>query len=244
METQLLLYHDVVPISVDRHLKWAANTGSVDYHFAADVNALPLTAVEIPLAAREYSIVFAGNETAVMPAVILGVRGQRNLYVQEDGSWDATYIPAFARRYPFVFSQTPDGKTFTLCIDEDWKGWSQDGQGERLFDDDGNKTEYVDRVLKFLQEYQGHFDLTQAYCKRLQELDLLKPMQAQVNIKGGGQHSLTGFQTVDREKLKQLSGEQLSKLAKNDELELTYIHLQSLNNFPAVAERVAKDAKK
>jgi len=125
-----------------------------DYSFARNVNSLPLMAVEFPQAAPDYAIVFAGNSEAVMPAVILGVRGNENLYLTKSGEWQAKYIPAFARRYPFVFSSSEDGKTFTLCIDEGFSGFNKEGRGQRLFTDDGKPSPYVDGVLKFLQEYR------------------------------------------------------------------------------------------
>ena len=54
---------------------------------------------------------FAGNETAVMPAVILGLRNDENLYLSDKNAWQAKYLPAFIRRYPFAFSSQDDGKT-------------------------------------------------------------------------------------------------------------------------------------
>ena len=93
------------------------------------MNSVPLASVEIPHAAREYTIVFAGTDE-VQPIVLLGVGAQENLYVTEDGGWDAAYIPAFVRRYPFVFSKSAEGDKFTLCIDESWDGCNQEGRGQ------------------------------------------------------------------------------------------------------------------
>ena len=39
------------------------------------MNSVPLTAIEFPHACGEYAIVFAGNETAVMPAVAIELMG-------------------------------------------------------------------------------------------------------------------------------------------------------------------------
>ena len=102
------------------------------------------------------------------------------------GKWNAKYIPAFARRYPYVFSSSEDGQTLTLCIDEDFSGFNQEGDGERLFDDDGEQTPYLKKVLEFQTEFQRLFTRTQAFCKNLHELKLLDPMQAQVKF-GSGQ---------------------------------------------------------
>lgn len=54
--------------------------------------------------AVEYTIDFAGEDMVIMPAVVLGLRAGENLYVTEDHAWSGKYVPAFARRYPFVFS--------------------------------------------------------------------------------------------------------------------------------------------
>lgn len=239
MTTQLLFYERVTPISTQRHSDWSVESGA-NYDFSNEVNSVPLTAVEIPLAAREYTIVFAGNDDGVMPLVVLGLEGKSNLYVDDHGRWDARYVPAFVRRYPFVFARSDDGSTFTLCIDESYAGCNQAGRGQRLFDDEGGRTLYLENVLGFLQEYQNHFERTRAYCNKLVELDLLEPMQAQFSLASGEQRSLTGFQAVSRTRLKALPGDVLSEFAKTDELELTYAHLNSMNNFSMMLDRVAK----
>ena len=241
MSAQLLIYESAVPVSRTRHENLSVQVGG-DYSFSKTVNSVPLIAVEFPHAAAEYAIVFAGNETAVMPAVILGLRGNENLYLTDKSGWDAKYIPAFIRRYPFVFSSTDDGKTFTLCIDERFAGFNREGKGQRLFGDDGKPSAYTDNVLKFLQEYQAQFQRTQAFCKKLKELELLEPMQAQVTTGSGDKLSLSGFMAVSRERLKKLSGEMLAQLASTDELELVYLHLQSMRNFNLMRERLAASA--
>ena len=198
---------------------------------------MPLTAIEIPLAAQEYGIVFAGSDEVVAPFVVLGIEGNENAYLAEDGSWNAKYVPAFVRRYPFVFAESKDRTTFTLCVDESWEGCNREGRGERLFDDEGEKTPYLGKEMDFLQDYQKRFQRTQAYCKKLVELNLLESMKADVTYGGGEKRSLTGFKVVIRDKLKDLPAEKLSDLAKTDELELTYLHLHSMNNFTKMLER-------
>jgi hypothetical protein len=196
-----------------------------------------LTAVEIPLAAREYTIVFVANEDAVSPVVVLGVDGSQNQYLDENLAWNANYIPAFVRRYPFVFSQSQDGKQFTLCVDEDWAGCNREARGQALFDDKGEQTEYLQNLLKFLGDYQTQALRTQAYCTKLKELDLLEPMQAQIVLPGGEKRAIGGFLGATRKKIKALDAEKLAELVKTDELELTYLQMASLNNLNTVVNR-------
>lgn len=235
MATQLLIYETAVPVSAARHRDACVEVGT-DYAFARNVNSVPLMAVEFPHAAPEYAIVFAGKDE-LMPAVILGVRGNENLYLA-GGKWSAKYVPAFVRRYPFVFSSTDDGKTFMLCVDEAFPGFNREARGQRLFGEDGKPSAYVDNVLKFLKEYQLQFARTRAFCRKVKELGLLEPMQAQIATGGGERLSLGGFWAVNRDKLKALPGDKLAELAKTDELELLYLHLQSMRNFNLVKDRL------
>jgi hypothetical protein len=242
MSTQLLFYKEAVAVSKEKHIDLSIET-TKDYSFASGVNSVPLTATEFPFAARDYVIVFAGTDTP-MPTAILGVQQDKNLFVSGEGQWQSRYIPAFVRRYPFVFSSSEDGSTFTLCVDKEFEGLNEEGRGERLFDAAGEKTAYLDKMLSFLQEYQLQFQRTQAFCQKLKELDLLESMQAQISLPSGSQQSLTGFQVINRDKLKALDGDQLTDLAKTDALELAYLHLQSMNNFSVMAERAGAGSAK
>lgn len=241
LPTQLLFYYNAVGVTSDKHRNLSVRLVG-NYDFARSVNSVPLTAVEFRRAASEYAVVFAGDGDLVMPVAILGVAADRNLFVQEDGTWAGKYIPAFVRRYPFVFASNDDGKTFTLCIDDSFSGCNEEGRGERLFDADGERTQYLETVLNFLKEYQMAFQRTRAFCTRLKELDLLEPMQAQFTLPDGQRRNLTGFMAVNRDRLRALDDAILAQMAKNDELELIYLHLQSLQNFSAMLERIGAEA--
>lgn len=235
MSKQLLFYGNAVPVSSSRHRDRSVKVGK-NYEYAKLTNSVPLMAVEFPNAAQEYPIVFTKAGDKVLPVAILGVADERNLFIDDEGGWKAKYIPAFVRRYPFVFSTTDDGETLMLCIDESFSGLNQDGIGERLFDAEGERTQYLGGVLAFVEEYQAHFKRTQSFCDRLQVLDLFESMQAKISLDTGKQMSLTGFLGVNRAKLNALSGDTLSELAKSGELEMIYIHLQSMKNFSVMID--------
>jgi hypothetical protein len=237
MAKNLLFYETAVPVSAAGHRDLAVEPAK--YGFATGVNAVPLTCIEFPRAAREYTIVFAGDKE-VVPVALLGTSNAENLYVNSDQEWSADYVPAFVRRYPFVFSTSDDKTKLTLCIDETWVGCNREGRGQRLFDDQGERTPYLSKMLTFLEEFQAHFTRTQAYCRKLVDLGLLEPMKADMTLPGGQNRSLTGFRAVSRVKLKALPPEKLAELAQTDELELIYDHLLSMNNFSLIVDRMAR----
>lgn len=237
MSKQLLIYSRAKPLNSKTHRELSIKSGA-SYAFAADVNSVPLTAVEFSAAAEQFPIVFAGTDEQIMPLVVMGVRDGENVFVNAAGEFTANYVPAFLRRYPFVFSSQDDGKNFTVCIDESFEGFNTDNLGERLFDGEGEQTQFLKNVTTFLQEYQVSFTRTQAFCKKLKELDLLEPMGAQFTPAEGEQVTLTGFSAINRQKLKELSEAELTSLVKTDGMELIYLHLYSLRNFTGMVEKM------
>src|SRR3546814_232253 len=94
-------------IHEDVHLK------DGDYGFAAETNAVPLAIIEFAQAMRHYPIVF--SQVDGFPVAVLGL-GQGNRFVT-GGRWaESHYVPAYARRYPFVFIETA-ADSFALGLD-------------------------------------------------------------------------------------------------------------------------------
>lgn len=238
---QMLIYEQVTPVSVEQHGKhaWEAPAG---FDFARHTNSVPVMAQEFSLAAMHYPIVFGQANDGVVPAVVLGVRDSENVFVGKDGSWDAQYIPAFIRRYPFVFGTDGKSDTFTLMVDEGAAGFKKNGKGEMLFDDKGGQTDFLKNVLTFLGEYQAQSQLTQAFCKLISDLGLLEVSEAHVPLPNDPERRLNGFQMVNREKLQNLPAEKVAELNKSGALELIHLHLFSLNNLMRLQEKMAKAA--
>jgi len=234
---QALFYDNAVPLNPSRHGDWHVDARA-GFAFSRHANSVPLTLVEFEPAAREYPIVFVAGESGVAPVAVLGLQDRENLYIGEDGGWRAEYIPAYVRRYPFVFSTSDGGKNFTVCIDEAFVGCNQEGKGERLFVDGQARSPFLEGVLAFLKEYERQYRATRAFCRRLEELNLLEPMQAKVELKTGGKRSLSGFSTVSRDRLKGIEPGALHDLLAADELEHVFAHLFSLRAFTLLMDRL------
>ena len=177
MPHQLLIYNDVAPVSFARHADLSIKAVS-DYRFAAHVNSVPLLASEIVPASADYPVVFTVTPDGAVPVAVLGLQEGANLFVGEDGQWLGGYVPAFLRRYPFVFSTEDGGERLTLCIDESYAGCNREDRGERLFDADGEHTLRLKSVLEFLKQYQVEFERTRQFCANLQALGLFEQAYA------------------------------------------------------------------
>lgn len=242
MSNQLLIYENAAPLAKDRHAKHSVEVDT-NYSYTKNLNALPVLAAEFIAAAREYPIVFSrAGDDLIQPVVLLSLRGEENLFVDDKGSWTADYVPAFLRRYPFVFSRSGDGTTFTLCIDEAYKGFNADGKGERLFTDAGEPTPYVNNVLAFLQSFQAEHNRTQEFCKKLDELELFESQNAVWTSPTGEKVALTGFMSISRDKLAAVPPKMLQGMVANGEMDWLYAHLFSLNNFNLFKDKLMATA--
>ena len=234
-----LFYKKIVPLSKELHKKLYLEPVE-GFGFATGTNSLYVAAAEFPRASREYPIVFANdNQGGIFPVVLLGLKKNQNLFVDKNGKWSADYVPAYARRYPFILA-TPDAKKnqFTVCIDESYPGFNTAKEGQPLFNAKGEDGPVLKQAVDFLKDYQSHVKLTEAFCKSVQELEVLEPVQANVSLKSGEKLSIAGFQCVSRKKLKDLAPKKLSDLTKSDQLELIYCHLQSLNNINSLTRKL------
>lgn len=237
MTKQLMIYETVTPISSQTHADWSVEVGS-NFSFARGLNSVPLLVAEFSAAAVEQTIVFSGDRKTIMPSVILGMKANANGHVNDDGTWKGGYIPAFLRRYPFVFAASETNEKLTLCMDDAFEGMNTKGKGEPFFSAQGEPSPFLQQQLKFNQGYQEQSKRTQAFAKALFKLDILEPSKIDFQF-AGKKSSLGGFLTINREKFKALPAKKLKEMMKADQLELCYQHLQSLNNLAPMAKRLS-----
>ncbi len=235
-----LFYKKVVPLNKEVHGElYIENIEG--YQHTKETNSIYIAAVEFLQISKEYPIVFAADANKkVFPVALLGLQKNKNLFVDDKGRWTANYIPAYVRRYPFILA-TQDEKepTFTVCIDESFPGFNTAKEGQPLFDNSKKPVDILNQAIDFLKDYQNHVQLTTLFCENLSKLDVLEPMQANIEFVGGEKSSLGGFMGVNREKLKALKPAQLAELVKTDQMELIYAHLASLSNMNDLMKRLS-----
>ena len=217
----------------------------VDHAVASRMQASFLAAAEFTHAAREYVIVFvrsqAEGKVQLHPIVMLGVAGGENLFVEAaDGSaWDARYVPAYIRRYPFWTTELDDTRSQAVLIDAWWRGFSET-EGEPLYEADGQPAKRLIEAIDHLKRYDFEAERALAFCARLVELDLLREMTITATLPGDRPLALDGFLAVDEPKLLALPDAQVAELHRNGMLGLIYTHLASLGNLQALLDRKAR----
>ncbi len=231
-----LFYDKPEPLNSEQHSDLAIKTGS-NYSFSRASNSVPLNAVEFGLAVRHYPIVFTSADPA-LPVVVLGLRSGQNMFLGDDGSWEqSVYVPAYIRRYPFIFMSSADGLQFTLCVDVE-SGQLEKG-GERGLFKDGEPTELTNRALEFCQAFQAQHEYTRQFAESVSQHGLLSPRAAEVTLKSGEKLALGGFRIIDEGKFNALSSEVFLEWRQRGWLHLVYSHLMSLSNWAGLVDRTA-----
>lgn len=206
------------------------------YGFARDANAIPLTIIEFGAAMRHYPIVFAAGDG--FPVAILGL-DRRNGFVADDAWAPDCYVPAYARRYPFVFVDRSQD-SFVLAIDRAAPHFAGDDEGEALFAD-GKPTGVIDNILTFCRDFHGAHIQTDAFVEALLAQDLLVDQHADARLNSGQALMLRGFKIVDRAKFDALSDALVLDWHRRGWLALVHFHFLSLDRFADLLVHAAKN---
>lgn len=241
---EVIFYEHPVPLNRADHKDLRLKSVS-HLKFAMNTHSVPLTGPEFGLAARDLLIVFAGNDAASAgPIVLLGLRENENLYVDEAGQWEKDlYVPAFVRRYPFVLAEKPagqEGGDFTVFLDDRFEGFNT-AEGQRLFNEDGTDTELLTNAVGFLSEFQQNIERTRWFMQQLVKHDLLEPRNVQLHKgdpESGRAITLNGLFMVNEDKLRALDEKTTHELMREGVLGWIYAHLLSLANIDRLARRL------
>ncbi len=236
MTKQLLIYESVVPVNRQTHRDTSVRR-TTSFAFAKGINTVPIVDAEFARVALEMPIVFAKTETGLVSLALLGTAENQNAFIDADNQWTGNYVPAFLRRYPFVFAVEDGGERMTLCVDESFEGLNTENVGERMFDAEGTETTYLTQVLSFMEEYQATFNRTQTFCDRLEERGLMEEARIDYRLSDGSAGGVTGFQKVSNEKLRALPDDQIVDLFRSGDLDLAQLHLLSLHNAEALVAK-------
>lgn len=222
-----LFYKDLVPLNSQQHTTW--KTRSTDKAtWLVGVNSIPLTVEEFPQAQRNFPIIFTAGENPV-PLVLMGMNEGVNVYVDEDGTVNTpVYIPAYARRYPFMLARLrPDAEELSLCIDPTSDLVGEGDEGEALFNGT-EPTEATTNMLKFCENFEIAGTKTANFMAELAKHNLLMDGELNIDIGTGQPFTYRGFQMVDENKLREMRGDVLRQWNQNGMLPLIYAHIFSL----------------
>jgi hypothetical protein len=224
-----IFYNDLIPLSSQDHA--AYHTRPVEgLPMLGRQHAIPLTVDEFVAAQRFLPIIFSVGPEPV-PLALMGLNEGANVFVDDTGKLlGRAYVPAYVRRYPWLLAKLrPDSEELSLCFDPTFEGVGAFEDGEVLIAGDGQPTEVTKAILGFCEEFEQAAARTSQFVKDLQELGLLMDGEVAIQVPGNDQPFVyRGFQMVNEDKLREMRGDQLRKIAQNGMLPILHAHLFSL----------------
>src|SRR5580698_7457128 len=205
-----------------------------NFNFTAGTNAIPLLVDEFPMAAAHYPIVFADGPMPI-PAAVVGLKNDSNLYVDPQGRWVAgSYLPAYVRRYPFILMDDPERKQFVLCIDESTDMLAE--QGEYALFEGEEPSAFTKSAMEFCAALRQQGDATDEFVKALKSFDLLRANDAQIDLPDKTRLQLSGFLVIAPEKFDKLADNVILEWRRKGWIGLVYAQLLSSHRWQNLVE--------
>ncbi|MEB1527576.1 SapC family protein [Xanthomonas sp. WHRI 7945] len=228
-----MFYRRPVLLSSHDHADWRVRPAGVG--FAARSHSVPVVAGEFAAASRCYPLVFAGND--YMPMALLGLQADSNRFVDGEAWAAGSYVPAYVRRYPFVFVQMDEPEGYALAIDAEADMVVASGEEGLALFEGGQPSELTRQALQFCEAFTREDRATRQFTAQLAAQGLLLERTANITFPDGRKASIDGFHVVDTEKFATLSEEVIVQWHRNGWLSLVHFHLASLARFTDLMAR-------
>ncbi len=240
----VLFYKNPQPLNPEQHAGLGVKNIDEPFGFLRTAHAVPVTVTEFGMASAAYPIIFVGDDYT--PVAVMGVRQGENLFVRDDGQTEPDfYVPAFVRRYPFVFANDQQGDRLLLCIDRDAPMVTN--QPDVPLFENGEPSAFTQNAIEFCKEFERQRRSTTEFAAIVKRLGLFEqksvafqPRDAQGNPQGE-QQKIADYWAIDENKLNELSDEQFKELRTNGALGAIYAHMISLLNWQRVIQRALRN---
>lgn len=228
------MFEQVVPVNKERHAGKKIRTSN-DFRFASKFHVAYVTVHEFARAAAIYPLVFLEDKASddFRPVALMGLDAGENLFVSSEGQWAGSYIPAIIRRYPFALTKAAEADRFIVCVDEASELLS-DTEGAPMFDEQGNPTQVIENVKRYLGELQQMDTMTHEFSKFLIQNNLLTPLNMRVNA-ASQVRNITGCYVINEERLNNFTDAKFVEIRQKGYLPAIYAHLISLSQIERLA---------
>ncbi|MBW8184431.1 SapC family protein [Shewanella nanhaiensis] len=223
---------NISPLNSSKHLNTYIKESKDFSRFAAQ-SLIPVVVQEFAVLATEFPIVFVKNAEngQFTPIAMMGIKNNVNLYCQTK-NWEASVTPIGFSKAPLSLMQTSkESDEVMVFIDEDSKLVTS-GEGNKLFDDSGEQTEYLKKRSNALLDLASFTQQTAAITQYFAELNLLAPKQLTVKLNSDSPEvNIDGVYIIDEQILNELNDEAFLTLKSKGLMPLIYAHLTSLHQI-------------
>lgn len=236
----VLFYNKPEPLNVAAHGNLGVKQIDQPFGFLRSAHAVPLTTTEFGVAATSYPIIFVGDDNT--PVVVMGVRQGENLFVNKDGMTEQNYyVPAFVRRYPFVFAADNSSDQLLLCVDSEAPMVTS--SPDVAFFENGEPSKFTNDAIEFCKEFERQRVGTTNFIEMMKKHDLFEQKSISFQPRDnqgqpiGDPQKIADYMAISEEKLNGLSDEAYGELRKSGAIGVIYSHLVSLLLWPRIIQR-------
>ena len=176
------------------------------------------------------------ERSAFRCVAIFGFEAGENLFLKDD-RWDARYIPLAADVQPFSIGVPKDGMGDRKVVLDLDNPRVTTGQGNRLFDDAGLATPFLEGMSRKLSGLDQGYQKAGGFVDALRQHDLLEPLTLDITLADGSENRLLGFHIIHEERLAELDAETLKSLQSKGYLQAIYMAIASISNFAELIDR-------
>ncbi|MBU2872047.1 SapC family protein [Colwellia sp. E2M01] len=193
------------------------------------INTAIVVVGELATLVHEYPIYITKNPGTgqFQLSAIFGFEKGENLYLKKN-AWQATYLPLDMLRRPFIVHM-PEGdlsEGARLVLDTASPSLTK-GKGERLFNDKGEATDYLQRIQKTFSQLMSGTKETNDILKKADEMGLIEPVSIDIQFNDKEATSLTGLYAINQKAVTELKGDALEQCHHSGILQVCHLLLSS-----------------
>ncbi|MDR9500016.1 MAG: SapC family protein [Hydrogenovibrio sp.] len=202
-----------------------------NHKFSESWSFLPIVSTEFLRALPWFVFGFREKEGRLELGIVSGLRSGENLYFNsKTDQFEAPYVPAIIRQYPFKALRKENQWFLTVHTLE--SGFSE--LSDKPVIDVGGLTPYGRKVFQFTQMFQTQYEQDQRALAEISEADLLMPFSSLLSYWPESIRENIGLEriyTLNPKKYKTLSGPTLAQLQETNALPIIEAQRLSLGNL-------------
>jgi SapC len=221
---------NIVPLNRETHRSLTVDTRAAAA-YGDNQRFTPVMVSEFPRLAVHYPILFSkdANTGRFYCGALLGFDEGENLFLDEWREQDF-YRPLTLQRGPFYAA----GRDVAIDLDDPRVG--AEG-GQAIFTEHGQPTRFLQSIIWAFQDLAPGLEATRIYVERLTALELIEPVDVEVECGDRSVRHCVGLYTVNQDTLGRLPDAAVVELFRRGYLRLIHMMILSLRHFPQMARR-------
>jgi hypothetical protein len=200
-------------------------------HLGDDRRFVQVVITEFVHLVVHYPILFSKDATTggFYCGAMMGFDEGENLALKDEKGVDP-YRPINLQRMPFYVA----GSDLAIDLDHPRVGTEK---GKPLFDADGNETAYLESVKTSFRYLKPGIEMTRVFIETLMKLNLVEPIDIDVEFDDGSRRDVIGLYTIDQTALRKLPDAAVLELFRRDYFKPIYLMIASLKQIQVLAKK-------